>query len=1027
MSGELTSPEPPGPSSRVPVPLSPGVSVPGSVPPPGLAHPKVILAIDQGEIHFGICLAEYDGRFVKPLFLGTAYLEPKPLSDLVEERASRRRIRRTAHEHRRRLKRLRDLLGGRGGPLHGQPDLVQTIAAFAKRRGHFYGEEDGHEGAAERGEAIPHAEFRNALVDFLMPLLPDAEARACVERICASVLDRESRRRIRVDARKVGVCQWAGCTSRRTAAGVGSLVQGLSGKLRPFLEANALTPATVEAIARAAVEDETLGPTALVRRLDSALAEALGLPPKVDTKGKPLPTEKSLEAWLAELEQPVPGEAFAPALARRQKAKLLARWHRPKRKESIRPGVLRDLEHAGGDGRSRFCPAHQAEYVATFLRGERWPQRPGSQEVSRRLSILADKLTTYITRRVLGEPTRAVDQLVIESSAFDTLRMLRPRTPPDGERKPHRLSAGEEERLYELYWEGPRAGHADTKALLRNEFGGLCAYCGRALGETFEEDHVLPRQRFPMEGYLVRVPACTACNRAKGARSLLSWGIGIHPDALTAFTASVAKRKAAKAGAIHPILDVKKGLLQQLTREALQERLARSGGDLQRAERSLHEMAGSWMLRTTATARHGRFLRQILTSKLHIPAAQVQTANARHAALLREALTNAWDYDKAAAKAAGDQVDNHALDAYILALGTLTGCFARLAMAERFNRDTEDCLAATVASADPTFRTQHTFRLDYLPLPGAEAITPGMGVVGGHEPSRGVNLVALGPSGPRRSRFDTTLYALTGPNHDEPARRMGIGAFLDLLRGKKGTGRALLERLTHLPLRDRLLRAWNMGGADAVGAAFVAWYKTTARGYDQPGACVRHTSHPTIQARWSCIRAFLDNPCATVGDIPGEFSLRVKQEGRGAPTPLRRRGHEHQRLAAGGVVAKVIGYRRDTDGQPDRARAIVLSVQPDWRVVVDKRGGYRDLPVLPPSLTEPLAHDGVPIGPRRRAKHRAVEAWLRDAGCAERHWLRAGSTIRHADGARDFVRNHKDPPPARYVGIMYAAGGLPRA
>jgi hypothetical protein len=1008
-------------------PPSPSASVRDSAPSASLSHPKRILAIDQGQIHFGICLAEYDGRLVKPLFLGTAYLEPKPLSDLVEERASRRRVRRTAREHRRRLKRLRDLLGGRGGPLHGQPDLVQTIAAFAKRRGHFYGEEDGHEGAAERGEAIPHAEFRNALADFLMPLLPDAEGRACVERICASVLDRKSRRRIRADARKVGVCQWASCTSRRTAAGVGSLVQGLSGKLRPFLEAKALSPATVEAIARAAVEDETLGPTALVRRLDSALAEALGLPPKVDAKGKPLPTDKSLEAWLVELEQAVPGETFALALARQQKAKLLARWYRPKRKESIRPGVLRDLERAGGDGRSRFCPAHQAEYVTTFLQGERWPQRSESQEVSRRLSILADKLTTYLTRRVLGDPPRVVDQLVIESSAFDTLRMLRPRTPPDGERKPHRLSAAEEGRLYELYWEGPRAGYPDTKAMLRAEFGGLCAYCGRSLGDTFEEDHALPRQRFPMEGYLIRVPACTACNRAKSTRALVSLGWGIHPDALAAFTGYVSKRKAAKAGAIHPALDVKKGLLQNLTREKLAERLARCGGDLQRAERSLHEMAGSWMLRSTASARHGRFLRQALAARLDIPEAQTHAVSGRHTALLRDALTHAWDYDKAAAKAAGDHVDNHALDAYVLALGTLTGCFARLAMAERFNRDTEDVLAETVASADPGFQTLQRFQLDCLPVPGAEAITARMGVVGGHEADRGVNLVSLRPSGPRRSWFDTTLYALTGADHDQPARRIPVGAFWDALHDRKDKGRDLLERLTNLRLQGRLLAAWDAGRIEAVEKALVAWYQETGGGFDRPGVHVQHTSHPTIQARWSRIHAFLDNPQATVADIPAEFSLRVKQEGRGAPTPLLRRGHQHSRLAAGGVVAKVVGYRAGADGHPGRGRPIVLSVQPDWSVVLDKRGGYRDLPHLPPALAAPLVHDGTPFASRRRRKRAALDGWLGGAGCCETHWIRAGSTIRRTDGMRDFVRNHKNPPADRYLGVVGVTPGLPTA
>jgi len=74
---------------------------------------QYVLAIDQGQKHFGICLAQYDGSHVRPLFVGTAMLEPKPLEDMVTVRAERRRIRRTAKEHTRRLKCLSANLAGR--------------------------------------------------------------------------------------------------------------------------------------------------------------------------------------------------------------------------------------------------------------------------------------------------------------------------------------------------------------------------------------------------------------------------------------------------------------------------------------------------------------------------------------------------------------------------------------------------------------------------------------------------------------------------------------------------------------------------------------------------------------------------------------------------------------------------------------------------------------------------------------------------------------------------------------------------
>jgi hypothetical protein len=1003
-----------------------------------------ILSIDQGEVHFGICLAEHDGRLVRPLFLGTAFLDPKPLQEMVEPRAMRRRIRRTAREHRRRLKRLRDLLGARGGPLHGRPDLVGAIAAFANRRGHFYAEGENEEAEAAPGDAIPHQQFLTALDGFLTGLLSDPSVRASVARVCISVLSRKNRRPMRVNARQVGVCQWEGCMSRRAKVGVGSLVQGLAGKLRPFLEQGALTPQSVLDLARTALEDAGTGPAALMRRLEASLVAGFGLGERPDAKGKPLPPEKALSAALDELAVAVPGESGADRAKRWQRAKLLARWVRPKRKEAIKAGVRRDLESArkalteDAPGHSRFCPSHQQAYVATFLRGEQAPLRQDSQEVSRRLAILADKLASYLSRRVLGDPPRRVDLLVVESSAFDALQMLRQRAgPPTDGARPARpaMSTREEARLYELYWNGPRAAFdGDTKAMLRAEFGDLCAYCGQPLGTNLEEDHVLPRSRFPMEGYLVRVPVHPACNREKDTRSLLAWGRGIQSEALAAFTKYVDKTKSAKGGAIHPILEVKKGLLQNLTWDRLQERLSRAKGDLERAERSLQEMAGSWMIQTTATARHGRFLRAALAKRLGIPPEKLRTIAPRHAALLRARLTEAWDYDKPAAKRAGDRVDNHALDAYVLALGTATNFFARLAMAERFSRDTEDCLAEAVASADPTFRAQHHFNLDLLPVPGAEGKTDGFGAVGGDrspqggDTATGVRLVSTTPPGTCRSPFDTTLYALAGPSRDEPACRMPVAEFWDRLRKADDKGPEVIARVTHRVLRERLQAAWAAGGLEAAGRALVQWYKTTSQGFDKPGPGVAHTSHPTIQARWGRIRAFLANPEARVEDIPGEFSVRLLQEGRSkAATPLLRGRHRHHRLSSGGVVAKVVGYRASGDGLPDRTRPIVLSIQPDWSIAWEAKGRYRDLPGLPPALTDILVHDGTPFAPRIRQKQAALDIWFSAAGCPERYWVGAGNTIRRADGAREFVPNHKDAPPSRYRGIVAVGRGLPRA
>ena len=73
------------------------------------------------------------------------------------------------------------------------------------------------------------------------------------------------------------------------------------------------------------------------------------------------------------------------------------------------------------------------------------------------------------------------------------------------------------------------------RAVLREKFGGRCAYCGQPLGERWHADHIEPIVRndwlkvprgpdYPHRGTLEYMnPACPPCNIDKHSMSLESW------------------------------------------------------------------------------------------------------------------------------------------------------------------------------------------------------------------------------------------------------------------------------------------------------------------------------------------------------------------------------------------------------------------------------------------------------------------------------------------------------------------------
>ena len=55
-------------------------------------------------------------------------------------------------------------------------------------------------------------------------------------------------------------------------------------------------------------------------------------------------------------------------------------------------------------------------------------------------------------------------------------------------------------------------GFESVPDMLKEEFGGLCAYCGRSSNTLIDVDHILPHADFLFDSYLNVLPACPKCN-----------------------------------------------------------------------------------------------------------------------------------------------------------------------------------------------------------------------------------------------------------------------------------------------------------------------------------------------------------------------------------------------------------------------------------------------------------------------------------------------------------------------------------
>jgi hypothetical protein len=899
------------------------------------------LAIDFGARYVGVALVEHPAPHRnRVLYAATVVIEPKPLNTLSEARAQARRLRRTRKTHRRRLRRLAQALAG----LPGAADLLR----FCRRRGYSHEEQEDAEPGTESFH-YHRSDFFAALrseINRLVP--PEHQERALA--VCSRHLNEDCRpgaepRPARFDNRGPTHCAWEGCGRNVPKAAndvEGRLRQALFAWLLPVFAQSKDLPrlrrsvehwvAELDGLARARHRADDQARKAIDRRANRVCKALLA---RIRTEAEHDVAELFAENW----------------------------------KRHYRKAVTAALRGAQG-GRSRYCRAHSRAFVDHLLAGKQVPNRADLSEadlVSRKQQIVFRRLWRLVEARLLPLAGGRIDRVVVERVAFDVLA---------GPFKARQALSPE--RAAELYWSGPGLGFASPLAMLKTEFGGRCAYCGQS-GATDQVEHLLPRSAFPFDSYFNLLPACSACNVRKGARTALEAGLTVHDDAYNAYCDYVRKRKNPPPHLYHA---VKKGLLNLLRRPATS----------QEAERRLAMLAND-LVTVTASQRSPRPLARYLAGRLarqtgHRP--EVAYRAGRHTALYRSVLLP--DYGKEAAKE-GRDLRNHAVDAIVL------GCDLPSATALenknwKLGASAIQTWFANVKDAAPDT------------LLGLPRVEPAPWVPFFEQDLGGgycrIDLSAFNWNHGRKATHALDPFGQT--TDGRPLKRVPAAEVLAELKDPARQA-AQIALVAHPALRKTL----EDGPKEEVAVRFVRWLQGTV----QAGLGQTRSTHPADRARRQLHEAFVGaKPEKVVSgeeSIPPTVGVRCLNLGSQGKTDVQRVGRDgciFQRYQAQPVWrALYVGYRL-RDGQPDRKKPVLFLV--NQAHALRRQAGGKRWPVDAPA-DSPL--HGRPHGaqePRRAFLTRwrsEFEALCQREGLAEVFQLVQGCVVEKEDGTRFQFRN----------------------
>lgn len=912
---------------------------------------QTTLAIDFGAKKIGVALVrQEDGRNI-PLFAGILCYDPSQLKKALGSRPQLRRMRRTRKTRRARLRRLRAALLSLGL----SPEIVTDLVRFSRRRGwkSLFGESQDGVAKDEKDQdeilfRFSREEFFQALESKINSEVPQA-LRTETLAICERVLNRRGDpslevRPIRIHNRGSSRCAWEGCN-----------------RVTPKRE-NALRDALAQFVYVIIDLKQVREHPELQEEIDACLERVAELGKRLRNVAGPNP-KKERKKLLTRIRK-----ELAPI-------KSLCNDETWKKNYANIKNLLSQSQ-----GRNRYCREHSRQYVEHLIQGKPIPFKNSLTErdlISRREEVLFQKIWRYLEARLLPLAPEGIDRIIVERVAIDLLG--------GSYKQRQKLS---DNALEEIYQHGPRHGFKDTLAMLKEEFGGLCAYCGKPRSEILEREHILPQRDFVFDSYLNLVPACPHCNRQlKERHTPGASNLTIHTDAYQAYVDYLNRKFKSKPP--HLLHTIKKGILKLMCDPAR----------TWEAEQYLALIASN-LLHVGNTQRGPRPLARYLCQKLrqhYGRTPKVAFRNGRHTFLWRNAAYP--DFDKLQDKQKGGVV-NHAVDALILAC-KLPAPRDQLKALNLRPRDVKQWADDVMQAAPPAGpegipeMPQPSFA-----VPAFEELLPGNYLL--------VDLALFNWNRKDKSIHLQDIYGWHR-EQNQPTKRMAASSLAQKLKeADKGQTREareskalnIIDTVLHPDLRACLVAAaTGEKPGHAAAQALTQWLRKSLRGSLKRA---RFSSHPADQRRKQLLYAFVegksDSLPATVGVTCLCPSVTRKADlERIDPTTGRR---IHRYVASPANIAKIVGYR-EIKGKVDRSKPVVLEWRQSWRILTanDKRG----LPPIPPGPLMGRAF-GQPL-PKRKEWLSALENYLSEAGVVEYNLVQQGCVLIYEDGSERYLRN----------------------
>lgn len=630
-------------------------------------------------------------------------------------------------------------------------------------------------------------------------------------------------------------------------------------------------------------------------------------------------------------------------------------------------------------GRNRYCRYHSVMYVGFLLDGKAIPFKRSLTErdmTSRRDEILFGKLWRYIEARVLPLSPEGIDRVVVERSAFDLLAGTRSQ----------RIKISDKA-LEEMYQQGPRYGFKNDLEMLKEEFGGLCAYCGQPKKNLLEREHILPRAIFFFDSYINIVAACSTCNtNLKGKMSPGPAGLRIHDEAYQAYSSYIRTKYRTKPP--HLFQTIKKGILN----------LMRQPDRVWEAEKYLGLLAKHFS-DISQTQRGPRPLARFLCEKLRIRQGNVPDVafhSGRHTEVWRRAAYP--DFDKASEKSEGGLL-NHALDALLMACDLPS--VAALEAKHLRSRDLNE------------WKNMVKMRAPKAGEDGIPLLPKPVAVVPGFETLLSGNFVSTDLVLFNWNRKNTGIHQQDpfgwSDFHGNPVKRVKaaeLASDLKKLKQKEAVEK-VLDRIIHPNLKSYLRDALDddKPGEKAAEALREWLSKSLLNSLSKS----KFSHHPGDKARQMDLQGFAQDDTSNIPAVIGVTMEFPEVRGK---VYLQRRdpqtgGVLHRYMTNPSNAALLLAYARDKKGKTNRKTPLILKVRQNGALEV-KSGKRYFLPIPEGVLQGRMFGDknnrGGVAG-RNKEWESTLREYLTSCDLAEYTLVHQGCVLKYEEGTEWFVRN----------------------